>query len=216
MARRRAAKRATAAAAIARPMPIGLVPAAGSADDSPQAPTAGGYRARRFIAAGRSRQEFRNGAAPRPQTVNDIGPSIADPLLRQLYDYWRAKKGARIAPRRADIAPAEIPDLLAWVYLVELVEGRLRIRLAGTSIAEEFGAKLTGKYLDEIGLADAQTPVTEEYQKAAREIAPVFGKWHYATKDGRELDYERVILPLSSDGKNVDMFLCGAVGRGVG
>ena len=148
--------------------------------------------------------------------MTDTGPIIADPMLRRLYDYWLQKKGARIAPRRADIVPAEIPDLLAWVYLIEPVDGRLRIRLAGTSISEEFGAKLTGRYLDEIGLANAEAPVHDEYQRAAREVAPVCGKWHFTKKDGRELDYERVILPLSSDGESVDMFLCGAIGRGIG
>jgi hypothetical protein len=148
--------------------------------------------------------------------MNEPQLAIADPLLRRLYDYWLQKKGARVAPPRADIAPDEIPDLLPWVYLVEIVGERLRLRLVGTSIAAEFGGEITGKYLDEIGLAEAQAPALREYRQSAREIVPVASKWNYAKEDGRALDYERIILPLSSDGKTVNMFLCGAVGHGVG
>jgi hypothetical protein len=142
--------------------------------------------------------------------------AITDTRLQRLYDYWLGKKGARIAPRRADIAPGEIADLLPFVYLIEIVGERLRIRLAGTSIAEEMGGNITGKYVDELGLAEAQAAVIAEYQKSARAIVPVASAWRYAKADGRELDYERIILPLSADGKTVNMFLCGAVGRGVG
>ena len=142
--------------------------------------------------------------------------SIADPLLRRLYEYWLEKKGDRVAPSRADISPADIVEVLPWIYLIEIVGERLRIRLAGTAVTAEYGSGLTGKYLDEIGLGRAQAPALAEYEKATREIVPVASAWKYTNKEGRELDYERVILPLSADGKTVNMFICGAVGHGTG
>jgi hypothetical protein len=148
--------------------------------------------------------------------MTGLSLSIADPLLRRLYEYWLEKKGDRVAPSRGDISPADIVEILPLIYLIEIVGERLRVRLAGTSIAAEMGGNITGKYLDELGLAEAQAAVIAEYQKSARAIVPVASTWKYAKVDGRELDYERVILPLSADGKTVNMFLCGAVGHGTG
>lgn len=148
--------------------------------------------------------------------MTDPDPAISDPRLRALYAYWLQKKGERIAPRRADIAPEEIADLLPWVFLVEIVGERLRFRLVGTAIAAEYGGKLTGRYIDEVDLNHVTAQVTGEYGKSARDVLPVASRWKYTKNDGRYLDYERVILPLSEDGKTVNMFLGGAVGHGVG
>jgi len=41
-----------------------------------------------------------------------LAPAIADARLERLYAYWLSKKGKRKAPRRADILPEEIPDIL--------------------------------------------------------------------------------------------------------
>jgi hypothetical protein len=148
--------------------------------------------------------------------MTEPGPAIADPLLRRLYAYWLEKKGARIAPRRADILPEEILELLPWVFLVEIVGERLRFRLAGTAVSEEYGGKLTGMYFDEIDLDHVSAQVISHYHTAARDIVAVVNQWRYTKNDGRELEYERVILPLSSNGETVDMFLCAAIGRGIG
>ncbi len=153
-------------------------------------------------------------AGERQSDMTDPDPSISDPRLRALYAYWRRKKGERIAPRRADIAPDEIKELLPWVFLMEIDGERLRFRLVGTAVTEEYGGKLTGLYFDEVDLDHVAG--TGEYQKSARDVLPVVSRWNYTKKDGRRLDYERLILPLSADGKTVDMFLCGAVGHGVG
>jgi hypothetical protein len=156
-------------------------------------------------------------ASERQSDMTDPGPAISDPRLRALYTYWRQKKGERIAPCRTDIAPEEIAELLPWVFLIEMQGERLRFRLVGTSVAAEYGDKLTGMHIDEVDLdPDTKAQIAREYQKAAREIVAIASHWNYTKKDGRELDYERLILPLSADGKIVNMFLCGAVGHGVG
>ncbi len=51
--------------------------------------------------------------------------SISDPRLQRLYAYWLGKKGERAAPSRADITPEDFHEILAWVYLVEVVGERL-------------------------------------------------------------------------------------------
>lgn len=150
--------------------------------------------------------------ADRPGTA----PVIVDSQLRRLYEYWLGKKGDRAAPARADIAPEEIPDLLPWIFLIETVGDRLRVRLAGSSVTGEYGGQLTGAFVDEVDLDHVTARAIGEYRKSARDFQPIASKWQYQKKDGRHLDYERLILPLSADGRTVDMFLCGAMGHGFG
>jgi hypothetical protein len=68
-----------------------------------------------------------------------------DEKLERLLAYWRFKRGARKMPARADIDPAEIPDLLPLISLFEIENGRFRIRLAGHKIVEAYGLEPRGK-----------------------------------------------------------------------
>src|SRR4051794_7337366 len=83
--------------------------------------------------------------------------------LRRLHHYWLSKKGDRKAPSRADIRPEEIVPLLPSVYLVDVEGTRFRLRLVGTEVALEYGAEITGKYLDEIDLDAVRSAILSEY-----------------------------------------------------
>jgi hypothetical protein len=139
---------------------------------------------------------------------------IVDARLRRLHEYWLSKKGDRPVPLRADIAPYEIPDVLPWVFLMERVGGRLRYRLVGEAFREIYGAKLIGMFLDEIDLDHVTAAYIGEYADASAGPTPVARQWNFIKIDGRHLEYERLILPLSANGTAIDMFLCGAVGFG--
>jgi hypothetical protein len=144
--------------------------------------------------------------------------ALGDPLLRKLFDYWSEKKGTRLAPTRADIDPGEIRALLPNVLLVERIGDptRYRDRLVGTDVVKVFGEEITGKFLDEVDFDDVTSRVVSEYDRVATECRPIASKWSYKKLSGRYVEYERLILPLSSDGQTVDMFLCGATGAGAG
>lgn len=123
-----------------------------------------------------------------------------------------------MAPSRADIDPTEIRALLPNVFLVERLGDppRYRYRLVGTTVVKEFGEEITGRYLDEVDFDRVTASVVSEYDRAAKERQPIASKWAYKKLSGRHMEYERLILPLSSDGRTVDMFLCGATGSGHG
>ncbi len=140
---------------------------------------------------------------------------IDDPRLKRLYDYWLSKKGERKAPARADILPEDITDILPWVFIMERVGPRLRYRLVGEEVRQMYGAKLIGMFMDEVDYDHVTAAYIGEYERAEKE-GPVIHKWNFTKLDGRHLEYERIILPLSSDGQAIDMFLGGAVGFGYG
>jgi hypothetical protein len=150
--------------------------------------------------------------------VSDI--HIANSQLQQVYDYWNQKRGTRIAPSRAEIQPEELPPMaLPNLYIIEVANGpprRFRYRLIGTAISREYGSDPTGRYVDEIDLDSVAREIISELECVTDTANPSASIWHYVKRDGRDLRYEHIVLPLSENGKDVNMLLCAALMRGVG
>jgi hypothetical protein len=142
--------------------------------------------------------------------------SVIEPkheVLKQILAYWLEKKGDRIAPTRADIDPAEIKALLPYVGLADVQRDplRFRYRLIGTNVTDGYGRELTGQFLDEVDLNKHEREIVEEYKRVVECCEPICATWEYSRADGRHIRYERLALPLSSDGKTVDMLFGGIV-----
>lgn len=143
-----------------------------------------------------------------------IGECMIEPrhdVLRKLAAYWQAKKGGRLAPARADIDPVDIPALMPHMMLVDIepTTRRFRFRLIGTAITNGLGRDLTGRYLDELLLNETQRALFAEYRRVADTGQPACATWEYTREDGRHVRFERVVLPLSSDGTTINMMLSG-------
>lgn len=132
--------------------------------------------------------------------------------LRGLLAYWHGKQGNRAAPSRADIVPGEIKAILPRVFMIDVIGSppRFRFRLAGTLVVDRFGEEITGRFVDELDLDHRNREIIADYSEAAKLCRPVCSRWDYTKQDGRMLRYERLLLPLSSDGRTVDMLLGGA------
>jgi PAS domain len=101
---------------------------------------------------------------------------LPDAHLRKALAYWQRKCGERHMPRRADIDPVEMPELLPYVRLVDVVApGQYRYRLVGTELEQLHGGlKFAGRFVHEAlppPLADHVVPV---YDECVRERRPVF------------------------------------------
>jgi hypothetical protein len=145
---------------------------------------------------------------------------LSDPLLTALFEHWKRLKGERLAPARKELRPEKLPfGVLPQIYMMDVVAGpplRFRYRLAGTGVVREFGSELTGKFADEVDLDMVSREIIAEYQRVVATAEPAASNWSYVKKDGRHLRYEHVILPLSDDGKTVNILLGGAVIKGYG
>jgi hypothetical protein len=132
--------------------------------------------------------------------------------LQTLFDYWQSKRGMRLAPTRADILPTEIKPLLQRIMMVDVAgtPPRFKFRLAGTMIVDRFGEEITGRFLDELDLDRRNREIDLDYRKVVETAAPLCSRWRYTKNDGKFLNYERLLLPLSTDGKAIDMILGGA------
>lgn len=78
---------------------------------------------------------------------------------------------------------------------------RFRYRLVGSDITRGYGEEM-GRYLDQLDLDGHQHEIISEYARAAEGGEPTCATWEYTRKDGRNVRCERLVLPLSSNGKN--------------
>lgn len=134
---------------------------------------------------------------------------IESAAIRQLFLYWQSKCADGRIPRRTDIDPVDIPNLVPNLMIADIEHDpfRVRYRLVGTKVVQMTGYEFTGKYLDEIALPNDEGPFQECYQTACETRLPVLQRieWHLAEDTTEE--YDICILPLSDDGDTVNMAL---------
>jgi hypothetical protein len=143
--------------------------------------------------------------------INMQSSELPDAHLRKALAYWQSKCGGRHMPRRGDIDPVEMPELLPYVRLVDVVApGQYRYRVVGTELEQMHGGlKFAGRFVHEAlppPLADQVIPV---YDECVRERRPVFLENRFLAPDGeRVARHSRVLfLPLSEDDQTVSMVL---------
>jgi hypothetical protein len=137
--------------------------------------------------------------------------ALRDADLLALHSYWLAKRGDRSMPARADIDPTEIKTLLPYLTLHDMAPpNRYRIRLVGTAIVDFVGRDFTGKQAGTEMPPEAARTMHLLLDTVAETRLPLFraGKaWWWKEKAYR--DFEACFLPLSADGKTVNMILGG-------
>ena len=133
---------------------------------------------------------------------------INQPILTGMLSLWEEKRGSRDWPLRRDFDPFEFRFALGFVSLVEVhaPPRRFFYRLDGTKQAELFGADCTGKYLDQAACRAASDLTAQDFCDAL-----VNGRPHYHERDldwnGGRLRYSGIVLPLSREGRRVDMLM---------
>jgi hypothetical protein len=136
----------------------------------------------------------------------------SEPVMR--FDaYWRSKCRGDALPRRPDIDPSEILDILPFFILadIEAQPFRVRFRLCGTRVSL-LDEELTGRYLDDLKntSADDKVQIQAMYERACSERRPLYLRASNPSQQtGNLLRLEGAIWPLSSDGVRVDK--CAAV-----
>lgn len=144
--------------------------------------------------------------------ILDFEQRFHNSALHQLYAHWSSLRGAQSLPGRGDIAPDRIVQVLPHIGLfdVETAPRRYRIRLMGTEIVHWYGCDLSGRYLDEVdfGHGPRFTFALLDQVVDCRQAGHMTGE--YTKQDGRTIRYERLFMPLASDGRRVDMVIGAA------
>jgi hypothetical protein len=142
--------------------------------------------------------------------TEQLNTSLINEGMQRIYDYWTSRRHDGRLPRREDIDPGELSDLLPNIFLVDVEEAprRYRVRLAGTEVVACFGVDMTGKTIDQYDLADERASVLEQYDLVVATREPSYKRHEFWTAAyEHHLNYERLLLPLSSDGDHIDKML---------
>ena len=120
-------------------------------------------------------------------------------------------------PSRADINPVEMQAFLPHTMLIDVITDdkndiRFRTRLIGTHVVNGFGGEFTGKYLDEIiELDDQRGCLIEACLYTVQKKKPAYLAGDLVRQPSAEhISYQRLGVPLSTDGENVNMILVAA------
>jgi len=140
---------------------------------------------------------------------------ITDERLQAVYEHWRRMAAGRPMPTRRDLDPVDIPRLLPYLMLVEVLPGgRYRYRLIGTANVREHGMNATGLHVDEaLKGAEYKAHVLRLYDECVRERRPVYSESLFLSDAGGAIErHTKVIfLPLSADGQAVNQVLVAQV-----
>jgi hypothetical protein len=134
-----------------------------------------------------------------------------DRRLQQAYQYWDTKRSGRRMPARPDIDPTDIPRLMPFLFLIDVLDPLdFRYRLAGTHFAEWVGINPTGRLIGDVFPPEFASEVHYHWSSCVERKAPKLGIGHLWLPEREFVNWEGVVLPLSPDDGTVTMLL-GAV-----
>ncbi|MEQ8814783.1 MAG: PAS domain-containing protein [Thalassobaculum sp.] len=147
-------------------------------------------------------------------------PAECDSRIRAVVEYWSGLPAGPIGvPMRRDFDPLDLPVRLlphVWMVDAEREPARFRFRLCGSHLVEALGFNPTGRYYDEV-FPDFASTATFAALTRVRETGQ--GSWRsgdpnltFPNHDIRAL--ERTFLPLTSDGRRIDIVLAASIYRG--
>lgn len=144
-------------------------------------------------------------------TVKDES-ELGHPEHRALFDHWQAHRRGEGVPLRSSFDPLQFHRSMPRMAIIErsgdAETPTFRYRLAGTEIARRAGRDPTGKRFDELYEGTYLETANQTYRDIAGSGQAHFSQRVYPIGDGDgDLRYDRLILPYSSDGSEVDQFV---------
>ena len=129
-------------------------------------------------------------------------------ILLALYNYWNEVRRERLAPRRFEIEPSRIGEILPHSFILERVDAECyRFRLAGTRLCEDLAIELRGgNFLDDWSPADRIT-LEGHFSVMTYQGAVGYLTMEAESEDGQSADFEVLLLPLIHSPEQVDRFL---------
>lgn len=118
---------------------------------------------------------------------------------------------------RANIDPIDVPGLLPHLILCDLLDEPfdVRYRLIGNHVRAYMGRKLVGSsVLAETAANPSLQPILDSCRTCAERGAPTYADLEMASAQGRRIHHQGVILPVSTEGRCLDMLLAAVVFEG--
>jgi hypothetical protein len=133
----------------------------------------------------------------------------ATPQTRDFFAYWDGKRGARAMPARADLDPIEMKAWLQGIQLIDVFDNprRLVYRLVGEVEVAMRGFNHAGHNVEDAFFAVSREDALHNYGLVVDGQHMVYDWARYAAASGFQVSQETIFLPLSDDGKRVNMVI---------
>jgi hypothetical protein len=133
--------------------------------------------------------------------------AMANDVIAQARSYWERIRGERRMPRRGDLDPVEIPRLLPFVMLVDVLAEPLdfRFRLIGSAVQAIIAQNYVGRRFSELPHMVRGNMVWAEYEAVVSHHQPVATIVDYIGSDRFVQCVRHCLMPLSNDDRAVNM-----------
>jgi hypothetical protein len=120
-----------------------------------------------------------------------------------LFQYWDRLRDGRPAPRRTEIEPADIRNLLADTFIIETDARKEPVfRLAGTRLCAIFGRELKGFAFPSLWAQRDQRVVARLLSGALHQHSVAVIEFEGTSRSGRTLPLEMIALPLEGSAES--------------
>jgi hypothetical protein len=132
--------------------------------------------------------------------------NIVSPALRAVADHWHAIRGKRRMPPWADLKPSLLGEHLSsvWAFDYDRGAGLFTGRLAGSNIMVGFGKAFPGTPLSDLHPPHVFTVVHDYFTRTVSEPACCRWSGKLFRIENREIDGERIVLPMGTDAEGGD------------
>jgi hypothetical protein len=133
--------------------------------------------------------------------------ATANDVIDQARAYWERVRGTRAMPRRSDLDPVDIPRLLPFVMLVDVLADPLdfRFRLIGSAIQAIIARNYVGRRFSELPHMVKGNMIWAEYETVVSRHRPVAAILDYVGVDRYVQGVRHCLMPLSKDDRDVNM-----------
>lgn len=142
-------------------------------------------------------------ATPVADVEYPVDASGDDPLFREFFDYWKSLGSGYRCARRKDFCPTDVPKLLGWINVAEIIrsgdEMRFRFTLWGSKVTTLYDGDFTGYYIEEVMASTPNGAVDAAFKKVARECVPHYWQVPVPRPNREFVSYRRLALPFSDE-----------------
>ncbi|MCG8356597.1 MAG: PAS domain-containing protein [Kiloniellales bacterium] len=144
------------------------------------------------------------------RSARTISPEqLTHETLKELFERWCEAKGGSSWPRREDLQPETLRSALGRLMILQVEPGDPRLfryRLVGTAIVESHLEEMTGQTTDDFSSQSLRRMLRAQHEAVLDTGQPLCARVA-AEGDGQEITYEKVVLPVSSDGRAIDQLV---------
>lgn len=118
-----------------------------------------------------------------------------------LFQYWNRLRNSAAAPKRTDVEPSDIRDVLSQTFILESQSQneQLQFRLAGTAISNLFGRPLKSSPIRSLFQSQHKPIVSRLLRNCYQDKSVILLGLDALTKTGRQALLEVIMLPLQDE-----------------